>query len=93
MKKIRPTTPVDVLNLSGNKFTRIPAGLTQFEQLINVNLSSNAITAVNAGDLNVSSAVTHVDISSNAITAISANSLPRNFHKLIHFFIRLLKSQ
>lgn len=100
VKKIPPTTPVNVMNLSGNKFTRIPAGLLQFPQLIVLNLSSNAITVVNSGDLSVAASVTTLDLSSNAIEIISIASFPgestfvyRLLHnqKLINFFVIYLQ--
>ena len=76
VNEIPVTTPVDTIDLSGNQLSKVPSGLPQYQQLVSVNISSNAITTVNSGDLTVDGSVTNLDMSSNVITTISSNSLP-----------------
>ena len=76
VNNIPATTPVDTMDLSSNQFTQIPKGLTQFAQLANLNVSFNAIAAVNSGDLSLKGTVTNLDMSSNAIATIADSSLP-----------------
>ena len=83
VNKIPATTPVDTMDLSSNQLTQIPKGLTQFAQLANLNLSLNAITAVNSGDLSLKGTVTNLDMSSNAITTIADSSLPGEMNELL----------
>jgi len=76
---VPPTTPVDTFDLSGNQMTSVPSGLTQFNELANLNLSTNAITAVETGQLKLPAAVKSLDLSSNQISVIAASSLPGNY--------------
>ena len=78
VQNIPATTPVHTFDLSGNKLTKVPSGLPQYQQLVTMNMSSNSITTVNTGDLTVTGAVTNLDMSSNVIATINNNSLPGN---------------
>ena len=73
---IDPTTPVDTIDLSSNKLTRMPKNLTKFNELVNLNISSNAIAAIESGDLTMTGSVTNLDMSSNLIATIADSSLP-----------------
>jgi len=73
---IDPTTPLDTFDLGSNKLTRIPKGLPQFTQLVNLVVSSNSITAIESGDLSVTGSVKTLDLSSNLIASIADASLP-----------------
>ena len=73
---IDPTTPLDTFDLGSNKLTRIPKGLPQFTQLVNLVVSSNSIAAIESGDLSVTGPVKTLDLSSNLIAAIADASLP-----------------
>ena len=80
---VPPTTPVDTFDFSQNLLTVVPPNLPQFNQLTNLNLSTNAIVAVGTGELNLAAAVNSLDLSSNQIEAIAASSLPGNLFYLI----------
>ena len=83
---------VDTFDLSGNLLTIVPTGLTQYSQLISLNLASNLITAVRAGDLTLSAAVVSLDLSSNQMTTIASGSLPSewlNYNYLLDLIILL----
>jgi Leucine-rich repeat (LRR) protein len=82
------TTPVDTFDLSGNQLTAVPSGLTQFNELTNLNLSTNAITAVETGQLKLTVAVKSLDLSFNQISAIAASSLPGNCLIVTSFYSR-----
>ena len=73
---IDPTTPVDTIDLSSNKLKYIPKGLPKITQLVNLVVSSNAITAIESGDLTMTGSVTNLDMSSNLIATIADSSLP-----------------
>ena len=73
---VPPTTPIDTFDFSGNQLTQVPINLAQFNQLTNLNLSTNAITAVGSGQLNLPAAVLSLDLSSNKISIIAQSSLP-----------------
>jgi Leucine-rich repeat (LRR) protein len=85
VENIPATTPVDTMDLSGNKMTQIPTGLAQYKTLANLNISSNLIEAVNEGELSLNGPVVKLDISFNGITKISTNSLP-GMHKLSQIY-------
>jgi len=80
---VPPTTPVDTFDFSQNLLTVVPPNLPQFNQLSNLNLSTNAIVAVGTGELNLPAAVNSLDLSSNQISTIAASSLPGNLLHLI----------
>jgi hypothetical protein len=76
---VAPNAPVDTIDFSVNSLTKVPKGLpTLFPKLANVKLSNNSITAIQTGDLNLTSAVAVkvLDFSYNKITVVQVNSLP-----------------
>ena len=87
VSNIDPTTPVDTMDLSSNKLTFIPKGLPKLKQLVNLIVSSNAITTIETSDLTVTGSVTNLDLSSNLIATIADSSLPCAINIFYYSFI------
>ena len=74
-------SPIDTVILKGNQLTRLPAHLSKYTQLVNLNFASNGITSIDAGNESLallSAAVQFIDLSSNLITQIKPGAFPPN---------------
>lgn len=76
---------VDSFYLQGNALTFVPSGLAQFSQLTTVDLSTNQITEIKAGDLTLSAAVLSLDLSGNQIVNIASGALPGKIYFIFYF--------
>ena len=76
--KVAPTTPVDSIDFSGNRMTKIPSNITQYTRLISLSFASNQITSIISNDLNLAADnVLFLDLSNNRISSISSsNGIP-----------------
>ena len=85
---------VDTVDFTNNSLSQAPTGLiSTFPAVVSVTLAGNKITSLADGVLNAMQNVVLIDVSRNEISAIAVGALPpAGENKLIHFSIRLLKS-
>ena len=70
-------SPIDTMYLAGNKLTKIPAGLSQYTQLIWLQLESNSITSIGPNDLSgLTAPVMYINLANNQISTIADNAFP-----------------